>query len=385
MSRRILIFSIAYYPKFVGGAEVAVKEITDRISPQEIIFDMITLNSGGEKSFETIGNVNVYRIFNKNGPVQKMLFTKFAFLKAVRLHRRNRYDATWSIMANYAGFAALFFKMFYPRISFVLTLQEGDPFSYIRKRVGILYPLFKRIFTRASHIQAISKYLADWARNMGAKCPITVVANGVDYDNFSKIISPESRETLRNQLGFSRDDIVLVTASRLVLKNAVDNIISSLTYLPKNCKLLIMGIGDDEAKLKEQVNQLKLNDRVVFKGFVPHKELPAYLQSSEIFIRPSRSEGLGNSFLEAMATNIPVIATPVGGIFDFLVNGETGLFCEVENPKSIAQKVEKLIKDKDSREYIIDRAHKMVKENYRWEGIAEKMKNILNSKYEKGN
>jgi glycosyltransferase involved in cell wall biosynthesis len=100
-----------------------------------------------------------------------------------------------------------------------------------------------------------------------------------------------------------------------------------------------------------------------------------YLHASDIFIRPSLSEGFGNSFIEAMASRVPVIATPVGGIIDFLKDGETGLFCEVKNPKSIAQKVEKLIKDKESREYIVRNAYEMVKNKYDWNIIANDMKN----------
>src|SRR3989344_1140194 len=419
--KRILIFSLVYYPKFVGGAEVAIKEITDRISsdsflsrkivtpaeeslsldfreakrreissPREggtreaIEFDMITLNGGHELALEKVGNVTVYRVFTeaclltgKVGPLQKLLFPFIAFFKALKLHRVREYDVVWSIMANYAGFAALFFKIFKPKVKFILTLQEGDSFEHIRRRVGILYPLFKRIFTKADRIQTISNYLADWAKSMGTKCPIEVVPNGVDFDHFSKAITLEEKHLLRKDLGLGDSDIVLVTASRLVYKNAVDDIISALQYLPSSYKLLILGTGEEENKLKVKSEKLKFGNRVVFKGFVPHSELPQYLQPSDIFIRPSRSEGLGNAFLEAMAAGIPVIATPVGGIPDFLKDGETGLFCEVNNPKSIAQKVEKLTKDMESKNYIVSNARNMVREKYGWEGIAEKMRDIF--------
>jgi glycosyltransferase involved in cell wall biosynthesis len=65
----------------------------------------------------------------------------------------------------------------------------------------------------------------------------------------------------------------------------------------------------------------------------------------------------------------------VGGILDFVRDGETGLLCEVQNPSSIAQKVEKLIKDSESREYIVRNALEMVKEKYEWSIIANDMKN----------
>lgn len=77
-----------YYPKSVGGAEVAIKEITDRISEKEIVFDMITLNSGNEVSFEKIGNVNIYRILNGKGFIQKMLYPFVAFKKSLSLQRK---------------------------------------------------------------------------------------------------------------------------------------------------------------------------------------------------------------------------------------------------------------------------------------------------------
>lgn len=375
--RKILVFSLSYYPRFIGGAEVAVKEITDRISPGEIEFDMVALNGGGEPKVEKIGNVIVHRVFDNFGPIQKLFFPFAAFWKAVRLHRTKKHDAIWSIMANRAGFAAMFFKWTHRDVPFILTLQEGDTLDYPKKRAGIVYPLFKYIFRSADKITAISKFLADWARSMGAMCPISIVPNAVDYELFSTHKSPADELYLSKKLGKNESDIFLITTSRLVSKNAVEDIIDALKYLPANVKLLIIGKGPLEVKLKLQVVNMKLEDRVSFLGFVSHEEMPQYLHISDIFIRPSLSEGLGNSFLEAMAAGIPVIATPVGGIVDFLKDGETGLFCEVNNPESIARKVEKLIKDKESRDYIVKNARALVRERYQWGEIADKMKDIF--------
>jgi len=395
--KKILIFSLVYYPRFIGGAEVAVKEITDRILPAEISFDMVTLRKSALKS-ERLGNINVYRVgfgwqagdnvFLSRFKIYKYLFPFFALFKAILLHRKNRYDAVWSIMANYAGFGALFFKLFHPKIPFVLTLQEGDPISYIKRRVGIFYPLFKMIFTRADRIQTISNYLADWAKDMGANATaVTVIPNGVSVKNFQFSIFnfqrifkyqclnlEDARRKVRRQLGFSNEDVVLVTVSRLVEKNAIANLIESLQYLPRQVKLLIIGTGVLEGNLKLKVANLKLEERVHFAGFIAHEKLPTYLWASDIFVRPSLSEGMGNSFIEAMASGLPVIATQVGGIVDFLRDGETGLFCEVGNPKSIAQKIEKLIKDSESRQYIVENASGMVKDKYDWSLIAKRMK-----------
>ena len=388
--RRILIFSFAYYPRFIGGAEVAIKEITDRIRPEEVEFDLVSLRlDSALPKEERIGNVNIYRVGWSTGKkfstdslpwylhLNKYLYLFTAFAEARRLNRSRHYDAIWSIMATYSSFAAVIFKLAYPKIPYVLTLQDGDPIPYIKRRAIPLYPLFKRIFTKADYIQTISKYLADWAKDMGAKCPISVVPNAVNVELFSKKPNEADAQELKRKLGKKDGDIFLVTTSRLVVKNAVGDVISALQYLPANVKFMILGQGYQEADLKSQVSNLKIEDRVKFLGFVPHEEMPPYLHISDIFIRPALSEGLGNSFLEAMAARIPVIATPVGGIPDFLIDGETGLFCEVGNPRSIAQKVEKLLKDAESRSYIVDRAAEMVNRKYQWASIVAKMKEIF--------
>ncbi|HTK33025.1 MAG TPA: glycosyltransferase family 4 protein [Candidatus Paceibacterota bacterium] len=388
--RRILIFSFAYYPRFVGGAEVAIKEITDRIAPQTIEFDLVCLRLDSRlPAFERIGNVNVYRVgfsqhkeFSTDSLPWYLHINKYFYLftgarKALSLHRKRKYDAIWSLMATYSSFAAVIFKMIKPKVPFIFTLQDGDPIPYIKRKALPLYPLFKMMFTRADHIQTISTYLADWAKEMGATCPITVVPNAVDFKLFSTKESPEQQDALKEKLGKKEGDTFVITTSRLVVKNAVNDVIDALSYLPENVRFIILGQGYQEKQLKKQVAELELQDRVQFLGYVPHKEMPKYLHVSDIFIRPSLSEGFGNSFIEAMAAEVPVIATPVGGITDFLVEGETGLFCDVHSPRSIAQKVEKLIRDKESRDYIVARAKKMVQERYDWNGIVERMQDIF--------
>lgn len=380
--KRILIFSLVYYPRHVGGAEVAIKEITDRISADDTVFDMIVMDSGGPRE-ERIGNVRVHRVGplwltrNKYGwHLYKYGYIFAAARMAARLHKRHAYDATWSMMANYAGFAAFFFKFRFPNVPFLLTLQEGDPIPYIKRRVALVYPLFKKIFKKADRVQTISHYLARFAIDMGFKGFPVVIPNGVDIAHFSKPIPPEELRALRQQFGYGENDTVLVTVSRLVKKNGVGDIIDALRLLPPSYKVLILGSGKLEPLLK--ASAATLGDRVNFAGFVPHAKLPPYLQASDIFIRPSLSEGLGNSFLEAMAAGIPVIATNVGGIPDFLFDGKTGLFCEVRNPRSIAEQVRRL-DDGNLRTQLTQHARAMVFAEYDWSGIARSMKEQFDS------
>lgn len=376
--KKILIFSLVYYPRHVGGAEIAIKNITDHLG-DKFDFDMITLRKIGPKH-EKIGNVNVYRVGSKVlnntkifGKFYKYLFIFRALVKALSLHRKNSYDAVWSMMASYAGFSAMFFKTLNPKVPFLLSLQEGDPIDYIRSRVGFLYSIFRKIFTKADMIQAISNYLADFGRMMCANCDVRVVPNGVDFKLYSKVFSEMEIMDIKKDLEKADRDIFIITTSRLVAKNAIEDLIKAMHLLPSFFKLLILGEGYLMDDLTEIVSNLSLQHRVKFLGYVDYDVMPKYFSVSNIFVRASLSEGFGNSFIEAMASSLPVIATPVGGIKDFLRDRETGLFCEIKNPKSVAEKILLLNSDTDLRERIIKNARKMVAEKYDWENVSTKM------------
>jgi glycosyltransferase involved in cell wall biosynthesis len=388
--KRILIFSSAYLP-FAGGAELAVKEITDRIGDYD--FDMITLRYNSElPKFEKMGNINVYRIgFTKNNPspedmvryplkLSKYFFPFSALLKAGRLHKEHHYCAIWSIMANYAGFAAMFFKIFHKNVPFILTLQEGDPLEHYQKRTRMVGPIFKKIFTSADSVQAISNFLAEYAKTMGFKGEARVVPNAVDIDLFTKNFSQDELDDIKKRLNKNEGDILIITTSRLVEKNGIADVIKAMAMMPERVKFLVLGTGPDEGMLKRLAASKNLGGRVNFLGHIPSKNLPKYLKAADVFIRPSLSEGLGNSFLEAMAAGLPVIATPVGGIPDFLFDPvsnpdkkPTGFFCQPKDPESIAEKVRYIIEHPEGVQIIKQNAYEMVIRRYDWKIVAGEM------------
>lgn len=374
MDRRILIFSTTYFP-LVGGAEVAMKEVTDRLPDWQ--FDLICARiQKGLPDVEKIGNVTVQRC-GFGSPIDKYLLPILGTWRATRLAKTTDIACAWSLMASYGGFAALTYCWVRPRTKLLLTLQEGDPLEHYAKRTGSLSFLHKAIFSRANAVQAISRFLGKWATEMGFKGTPEIVPNGVDVAKFTKRISSDERQRMRTAFGYADSDVVIVTASRLSLKNAVDDMIRSLTSLPENYKLLIAGVGEDEAMLKALVEEMKVAPRVTFLGKKTHDELPAILQASDIFCRPSLSEGLGNSFLEAMAAGIPIIGTPVGGIPDFLVDGETGVFCQPRDPASLAKAAVRIQTEPGLREKLIRQGEAAVRSGYDWDGIALRINGML--------
>ncbi len=396
--KRALIFSLAYVP-YVGGAELAIKEITDRLP--EYTFDMVTLRFDEKlPCVEKIGNVTVHRIGFVGRDVKvsdralpwqcrlaKFLFPLTAFSKALSLHRQNKYDLVWAMLANQAGFAALFFKFLHPSIPYFLELQDGSSLKRIRRQrpfVSIVWPLYKAVYMKADRIKAISRFIADLAREIGYTGKIDVIPNGVDVKKFSMPVPDEDLSQLKQRLGKKMGDVFLFTASRLVLSRGVEDIIHALPKLPQNIKLLIAGDGEDREKLQKIARDIGVGERVHFAGHIDHQDLPAYLHVSDIFVRPSIIEGMGSAFIEAFAAGIPVVATPVGGIPDFLSDPDrspddepTGLFCNVHDPDSIARATQRYMQEPVLVERVVRNARKLAMEKYEWNLIARDSGNVL--------
>lgn len=369
MSKKgLAIFSLAYSP-FVGGAEVAVKEISDRLP--DFQFKLFTYRFDKNwKSQEQMGNVLVNRIgTGGEGSYYGQFFKKFlyifqAWLAAEKSHKQNPFSATWAIMASYGGIAALLFKLFHPGIPLLLTLQEGDPEEHILKRVGIFYWFWSLIFKKADYVQVISNYLGEFAVRHGVDCPIEVVPNGVDLRAYEIHKSKPSR---------SNGPYTIITTSRLVHKNGVDVLIEAMKLVKRPAELLVLGDGPQRTALELQSRGIK----VKFLGHIAPEVVPDYLIQADLFVRPARSEGLGSSFLEAMAAGLPIVGTPVGGISDFLTDGETGFFAKVDDPKDLASKIDLLLGDAKLRKRIAQNGKKLIGEKYSWDLIAGKINTIF--------
>lgn len=379
MSNKILIFSTTYFPYF-GGAEVAIKEITNRLSG-DFEFDMITVRARKDlPRVEKIGAVTIYRVGIGNLAFDKFFLPFLGAMKIAELEKTRNYFCFWAMMVSQASGAGYVYNFFRKltgkkKIPIVLTLQEGDSESHLNYRwAGLIDLSWRYALRRTDTLIALSDFLLKRAEKKGYKGRSVLVPNGVDISVFTKEINEETKTDMKNRLAKKDGDVFLVTSSRLVHKNAVDDIISALVNLPKNVSLIVMGKGELGFRLQRQARNMGVADRVKFLGLVANADLPKYFSVCDIFIRPSRSEGFGSSFIEAMAAGLPVIATPVGGIPDFLDDRETGIFCSPDNPQSIVEAVTLLLSDGGLKEKIIRQARERVIRDYNWEDIARKMK-----------
>ena len=378
----IYVFSTAYDP-FIGGAEIAVAEAARRLS-ESFDFFVITarFNQRLPKRERKNGTMIIRVGFGFSGDKYLLpIWGTFAVLKLMRQHPPALF---WGVMVTFASCIPYIVNVFRRRnkIPIVLTLQEGDPESHIRKsRFGLIGIMWRLLLSRAERVTAISNYLADLAKRFGYGGGGSVIPNGVSVEKFREPMTLDERQALRAGIGIPADAYMIVSTSRLVRKNGLDTAILSLTHLPPALRekiyLLLVGGGAEENSLKLLAKDIGADKRVMFLGERPYDEAIGYLRAADIFVRPSRSEGMGNSFIEAMAARIPVIGTPVGGITDFLTDRETGLVVEPDDPKAVAGAIQTFISDAPLRENIIEKAFNLASSRYRWERIAKLYREIF--------
>src|SRR5258708_3015059 len=168
---RVLLFTTAFLP-LVGGSEIAIDEITRRLP--DVHFDIITGRLDVSSRFdrrlpacESWANRTIHRVGNPVTASRFLLPKNFLplsiFFKALKLARQNNYTAIHAYQASQAAGAALLFKIFHPRIPFILTIQEGKDL----KSQGLLTNLFRNfIIKKADTITVISNYLGDYVRKI---------------------------------------------------------------------------------------------------------------------------------------------------------------------------------------------------------------------------
>jgi len=203
-----------------------------------------------------------------------------------------------------------------------------------------------------------------------AKQQIALIESGIDMDDFS-LVSEDIKLQRKESLALGQDPLVGIIA-RLSDVKGQDVLIASFAKVIQQfprVKLLIVGQGKTDEQLKQMVRAQKLEDYVIFKPVV--NNTLAWLHVLDIFVMPSRQEGLGLSIMEAQAAGLPVIASKVGGIPSLIDDGETGLLVEPENIEDLSQAIVKLLKNKDMSRKIGLSARAKVKTSFSSERMVQ--------------
>jgi glycosyltransferase involved in cell wall biosynthesis len=142
--------------------------------------------------------------------------------------------------------------------------------------------------------------------------------------------------------------------------------------------LILKGEGPEEPEMRKLVASMNLAEAVTFRGRSPYADVPGDLRSADIFISTATSDGTPVSVLEAMATGLPCIATRVGGVPEWIEDGENGLLIPPRDPAALARAILALATDPGLRARLGTRARETVRERGDWKRLMTRVEDDYN-------
>ncbi|MGB9668857.1 MAG: glycosyltransferase [Anaerolineales bacterium] len=213
---------------------------------------------------------------------------------------------------------------------------------------------------------------------------ISIIPPGVDTSHFYPIPQDEAKEFI----GIPRCQRMILFVGRVEPLKGLDTLLRAVLIMRQNgswsnnpfCLAIVGGVADDDLENSDneqgRINQLRedfgLKDLVIFLGNKSQDTLPYYYSAAEIVVMPSTYESFGMVALEAMACGTPVVASNVGGLAYLVKDEVTGFTVPVEEPETLATRINELISDKSLRNRMSEEAVKFAM-NYRWESIAQQI------------
>ncbi|MGX2997714.1 glycosyltransferase family 4 protein [Streptomyces sp. JNUCC 64] len=251
-------------------------------------------------------------------------------------------------------------------------------------------PASRQLLRRIGESTDTLTYLGEYTRSRiaaaltpAAAARMVQLPPGVDEKTFHP---GSGGDLVRERLGLA-DRPVVVCVSRLVPRKGQDTLIEAmprvLAAVP-DAVLLVVGGGPYEKDLRRLAVSAGVADSVRFTGSVPWSELPAHYGAGDVFAMPCRTrrggldvEGLGIVYLEASATGLPVIAGDSGGAPDAVLDGETGWVVRGGRPEEAADRIVTLLGDPELRRRMGERGRAWVEERWRWDLLAERLRELL--------
>ncbi|MBW6486196.1 MAG: glycosyltransferase, partial [Syntrophobacterales bacterium] len=240
------------------------------------------------------------------------------------------------------------------------------------------------VLSKSARIIVLSSYTAEkLVRNYAApRKKIAIVPGGIDLVRFAPARDKNAAQEL---LGLPPGKFVMLTVRNLVSRMGLENLLLAMVEVVKKCPdslLVIGGTGPLEEKLKTQAQDLKINDHLLFKGFIPEDELPDYYRAADLFVLPTVDlEGFGLVTLEALASGTPVLGTPVGGTNEILKRFDSDFLFKSPVPEDMAELMIKICslykKNPEKQKMDSVRCRMFAQEYYSWEANVTLTEGIL--------
>ena len=247
----------------------------------------------------------------------------------------------------------------------IVTERQANHLKRTSEWIGLVLAMFMAdniVFITESFKDEIQKKLK-WIYQ---KKKIRVISNGIDL-NFFK---PAPRHPISEK-------VTIGMQSRLVSIKDHPTLIKAFAIVKKQMPLLktelkIAGSGNQSETLKTLVDQLKLNDYVIFTGLLNEKDLLDFMHSLDIYVHSSYGEVMSMALMQAMACRVPIVASDVPGINNMIKNNDTGILVPPKDETAMANAVLDLINNKSHAEKIKNAAYNEATQHFSNKVMFEK-------------
>jgi glycosyltransferase involved in cell wall biosynthesis len=370
---RILILN-SEYPPIGGGAGNASAHIAAQLEKMGHRVTVVTARFDTLPVREQHGGVTVYRVpalrrrQDRSNPLEQLAFILSSSFRTINLMSSFKPDVTLAFFGIPSGAVAWLLKAFY-RIPYIVSLRGGDvpgfrPYDFhIYHR--LMAPFLRMIWKNAVTIVANSNGLRQLASVFDARFEIPIIPNGVDL---------ESYRLAERDWSFPR----LLSAGRIVHQKGLDLAMRALGELKDfQWEWRIVGDGPHLHVLQSLAKELGIENRVYFLGWQSREQLIESYKQANVFLFPSRHEGMPNAMLEAMASGLPVIASCIAGSEELVLDGKTGYLFPSEDITSLQAALKKILGDPALREQMGRAARLHTETNYSWESTAQQYALLL--------
>ncbi|MDI9478069.1 MAG: glycosyltransferase family 4 protein [Bacillota bacterium] len=377
---RILMLSWEYPPVSHGGLARHVQDLSEALVRKGIEVFVVTQGSAELPADEIINGVRVLRTIpvavTANNFVEDILQLNFQLLeRALVLFRE--LDNNLDIIHGHDWLVFWASKVL--KHSFTTPLIYTIHATEFGRNQGIYNDMQRYINDlewyasfEAWKLIVCSQYMNNEVRNLFQvpEDKAVVIGNGVNEENYRGDSSPAYRDFYA-----SPDEDIVFYVGRIVREKGIQVLIQAIPEILKTnpkTKLVIAGKGPYLDNLRSLAEYLGVAERVYFTGFISDRERNNLYRIADVAVFPSLYEPFGIVALEAMVTRTPVIVSEVGGLAEFVRDGENGLTVKPNDPQQLAEKIRFLLNNKERAREMASRAYEIVKRDFTWDEIANK-------------
>ncbi|MGA9770600.1 MAG: N-acetyl-alpha-D-glucosaminyl L-malate synthase BshA [Blastocatellia bacterium] len=261
----------------------------------------------------------------------------------------------------------------------VVTTLHGTDITLVGRDPSFL-PITRFGIEQSDRVTAISQYLREaTCETFRTDCEIDVIYNFIDSDYYRRI----QNESLRRALASEGEKIILHISTFRPIKRITDciEVLARVRALDNRfgVKLIMCGDGPERRDAEQLAARLGVESFVQFVGKQPQSQIRDYLSVADLFLLPSQSESFGLSALEAMACEVPVIATRVGGVPEVIEEDGCGYMLDVGDVDGMAEATLRVLSDDRLRERLGRRGREIAVSRFTTEQIIPQYEALYKS------